>query len=67
MSVMASQITRLTIVYQTVYSAAYQRKHQSSAVTGELHAQKASNAEIVSILWHHHEYRFFRYCDNSFS
>ena len=28
---MASQITRLTIVYSTVYSCADQRKHQSSA------------------------------------
>ena len=31
MSVMASQITSLMIVYSTVYSGAYQRKHQSSA------------------------------------
>ena len=31
MSVMASQITSLTIVYSTVYSGADQRKHQSSA------------------------------------
>ena len=31
MSAMASQITRLTIVYSTVYSGADQRKHQSSA------------------------------------
>ena len=31
MSVMASQITSLTIVYSTVYSGAAQRKHQSSA------------------------------------
>ena len=31
MSVMASQITSLTIVYATVYSGADQRKHQSSA------------------------------------
>ena len=30
MSTMASQITRLTIVYSTVYSDADQRKHQSS-------------------------------------
>ena len=29
-SAMASQITSLTIVYSTVYSGAYQRKHQSS-------------------------------------
>ena len=31
MSLMASQITSLTIVYSTVYSGANQRKHQSSA------------------------------------
>ena len=31
MSAMASQITRLTIVYSTVYPGADQRKHQSSA------------------------------------
>ena len=31
MGAMASQITSLTIVYSTVYSDAYQRKHLSSA------------------------------------
>ena len=31
MSAIASQITSLTIVYSTVYSGAYKRKHQSSA------------------------------------
>ena len=31
-TMMASQITSLTIVYSTVYSGAYQRKHQSSAL-----------------------------------
>ena len=31
MTAMASQITSLTFVYSTVYSGAYQRKHQSSA------------------------------------
>ena len=31
MSAMAYQITSLTIVYSTVYSGTYQRKHQSSA------------------------------------
>ena len=30
MGTIASQITRLTIVYSTVYSGADQRKHQSS-------------------------------------
>ena len=31
MSTMSSQITSLTIVYSTVYSGVYQRRHQSSA------------------------------------
>ena len=31
MSVMASQISSLTIVYSTIYSGADQRKHQNSA------------------------------------
>ena len=31
MGTVASQITSLTIVYSTVYSGAYQRKHQNSA------------------------------------
>ena len=31
MSVMASQITNLSIIYSTVYSGADKRKHQSSA------------------------------------
>ena len=61
---MASQNTSPTIVYSTVYSGAVQRKHQSSAslafvwgihrVTGEFPAQRASNAENVSIWWRHH-------------
>ena len=63
----ASQITSLTIVYSTVYSGVDQRKHQRSAllafvrrihasVTGEFPAQKASNAENISIWWRHHIY-----------
>ena len=66
MSVMASQIIDVPIVYSTVWSGADQRKHQSSAslafVRG-LHrgsvkfpAQRASNAENVSIWWRHHEF-----------
>ena len=50
MGVMASQITRLTIVHSAVYSGADQRKHQNSAslafVPGEFSAQKASNAKM---------------------
>ena len=52
---MASQIASLTIVYSTVYSGPDQRKHQSS-VSYEFLAQRASNAETVSIWWRHHEY-----------
>ena len=54
MGVMASHITSLTIVYETVNSGADQRKHQSSAslafVRGIQRWQRASNAEKVSIL-----------------
>ena len=64
----ASQITCLTIAYSSVYSGAGQRKHQSSVslafagtspVTGELPAQKDSNAENVSIWWRHHDIYIF--------
>ena len=62
MTTMASQISSLTVVYSIVYSGAGQRKHQSSALlafveltgTGEFPAQRASNAENVSIWWRHH-------------
>ena len=60
MSEMASQITSVSVVG----SGADQRKYQSSAslafcagnspVTGEFPAQRASNAENVSIWWRHH-------------
>ena len=55
MGTVASQVTSLTIVYETVYSDADQSKHQSSAslafVWG-IHrgpTQMAYNAEKVSI------------------
>ena len=61
MSTMASQITSASIVYSTVCSGPYQRKHQkpsvtglcvgNSPVTGEFPSQRASNAENVSIWW----------------
>ena len=54
-SSMASQITSLTIVYPTVYSGADQRKAGNSPMTSEFPAQKASNAENVSIWWRHHD------------
>ena len=65
MSAMASQITSLTIVYSTVHSGADQKKtptlratglcEGNSPVTGEFSAQKASNAENVSIWWRHND------------
>ena len=63
MSLIASQITNLTIVYSTVYSDADQWKHQTYApltfVQGIHRDQwlprtRASNAENVSIWWRHH-------------
>ena len=60
---MASQITGVSIVYSTICSGTDKRKHHSSAslafmrgiqVTGEFPAQRASNAENVSIWWRHH-------------
>ena len=64
MSAMASQITNLTIVYLTVYSRRRSKKKSklhvtgrcegNSPVTGEFPAQRASNAENVSIWWRHH-------------
>ena len=65
----ASQITNLKIAHSTFYSGADQRKHQqlcvtglcagNSPVTGEFPAQRASNAENVSIWWRHHVYCIF--------
>ena len=62
MGVMASRITSLMIVYSTVNSDADQTSKLrvtglcagNSPVTGEFPAQKASNAEDVSIWWRHH-------------
>ena len=63
MSAMESQITSLMIVYSSFYSGADQRKHQSSAslafvgespMIGEFPAQKAIEAENVSVWWRHH-------------
>ena len=63
MGAIASQVTSLSIVYSTVYSGADQRKHfrvtglcaGNSPVTGEFLASMASNAEIASIWWRHHD------------
>ena len=66
MSVMAIQITSLSIVYSTVYSDVDQRKHQSSAslafwggrgnspVTSVFPAQRTSDALNISIWFRHH-------------
>ena len=65
LSAMASQITSLTIVCWTIYSRRRSKKTSklcvtglcagNSPVTGEFLAQRASNAENVSIWWRHHE------------
>ena len=64
MSVIASEITNLTIVHSTVYSRRRSKKTSklwvtglcegNSPVTGEFPAQRASNAENVSIWCRHH-------------
>ena len=64
MSAIASQITSPMIVYSTVYPRRRSRKTSklritglcrgNSPVTGEFPAQRASNAENVSIWWRHH-------------
>ena len=67
MGTIASLITSLTIVYSTVHSDADQRKHESSSSlafvwspeTGEFPAQMVSNAENVSIWWHHNDAAIF--------
>ena len=63
MGTMASQITRLTVVYSTVYSGRSKKISKlcvtgiwagNSPVTGEFPAQRSSNAENVSLWWCHH-------------
>ena len=64
MGAMASQITSIAIVYSTLYSRRRSKKTSklcvtglfdgNSPVTGEFRAQRASNAENVSIWWRHH-------------
>ena len=62
MSAMTSQITSLAIVYPTVYLGADKKKTWKLRVTGfcagnwpgNSPAQRANNAENVSIWWHHH-------------
>ena len=67
MRAMASLITRLMIVYSTVYSRRRWNKTSklrvtglcagNSPVTSEFSTQRASNAENVSIWWRHHARR----------
>ena len=64
MTMLASQITSLTVVYSIVYSGVNQRKTSKLRVTGlcagnspgtgEFPAQMASYAENASIWWRHH-------------
>ena len=64
MTAMASQITSLTIAYSSVDARRRLKKTSklrvtglcagNSLVTGEFPAQRASNAENVSIWWRHH-------------
>ena len=61
---MASQITSLTIINSTVYSGTDESKtpkfrvtglcERNSPVTVEFPAQRANNAENVSIWWRHY-------------
>ena len=59
MNAIASEITKLTIVYSTVYSKKTSKLHViglcvgNSPGIGEFPAQMASNAENVSIWWRH--------------
>ena len=71
MSAVVSQITILTIVYSTIYSRRRSKKtsklrvtglcEENSPVTSEFPAQRASNAENVSIWWRHHDYSWRNY------
>ena len=64
MSAMAAQVTSLTIIYSTVYSRHMSKEtakprvtglcEGNSPVTSEFPAQRASNAENVSIWWRHY-------------
>ena len=64
MGAMASQITSISIVSSTVFRRRSKKTSNlrvtglcvgNSPVTGEFPAQRASNAENVSIWWRHHE------------
>ena len=55
MSMMASQITNVSIAYSTVYSGPDQGPLWGE-FTDDVPAQRASNAENVSIWWRHHAF-----------
>ena len=61
MSVMASQITGVSIVFQPFVQAQIKENIKAPrhwplrGVTGEFPAQGVSNAENVSIWWRHHD------------
>ena len=64
MTMMASQITSLTVVYSTVYSDADKKNIKDPRYwplcgeftgTGEFPAQRASYAENVYIWWRYHD------------
>ena len=68
MNMMASQITGVSIVYSTSCSGADKKISKlrviglcegNPTVNGEFPAQRASNAEHVSILWRHHGVTLF--------
>ena len=74
MGAMASQTTRITIVYSTVIQAQIEENIKlrvtglyagNSPVTGEFPAQMASNAENVSIWWSHHIHVVCQLCCRS--
>ena len=63
---MASKITSLTVDYSSVYSIHALIKENIKAprhwpLWGEFPAQRASNAENVSIWWHHHEHSLLQF------
>ena len=64
MAAMASQITSLAIVYSTIYSGTDQRLWPLlGEFTGDFPAQRASNAENVSVWWRHHVSGLGMVCD----
>ena len=57
MGAKASEITSLTILLNRLFTQIEENiKASLASVTGEFLAQRASNAENVSIWWRHHEY-----------